>query len=243
MERLQQLISKLKEQFDQKADASQMLATTQQIEAELVHTSRIKSTRTSTAKVAVVMPTSMKFSAPQTETAAEPVFSLPVVAEEPEGRETNMLEEVNGSSYYQPQETKIIRREEPSKWQYDPLTEIPTLSHQQNGKEINDVIGNNGTSLNDRLKANHAEVAHSLKDLPVRDLKKAIGVNDRFLFINELFRGDEAMYERSIKTINNFRILPEAEYWMERELKVKLGWDESRDTTQHFYQVVKRRFS
>ncbi len=37
------------------------------------------------------------------------------------------------------------------------------------------------------------------------------------------------MYERSIKTINAFRILPEAEYWMERELKVKLGWDENRD--------------
>ena len=37
------------------------------------------------------------------------------------------------------------------------------------------------------------------------------------------------MYERSIKTINNFRILPEAEYWMERELKIKLGWDDSRE--------------
>jgi len=31
------------------------------------------------------------------------------------------------------------------------------------------------------------------------------------------------MYERSIKTINGFRILPEAEYWMERELKSSLG--------------------
>ena len=51
------------------------------------------------------------------------------------------------------------------------------------------------------------------------------------------------MYERSIKTINGFRILPEAEYWMERELKVKLGWDENRDITRHFYQLVKRRFS
>ena len=42
------------------------------------------------------------------------------------------------------------------------------------------------------------------------------------------------MYERSIKTINGFRILPEAEYWMERELKVKLGWDENRDAHPPF---------
>jgi len=43
--------------------------------------------------------------------------------------------------------------------------------------------------------------------------------------------------------INAFRILPEAEYWMERELKVKLAWDDGKTTTQHFYQLVKRRFS
>ena len=82
-----------------------------------------------------------------------------------------------------------------------------------------------------------------LTEAPVRDLKRAIGINDRYVFVNELFRGDEAMYERSLKTINAFRILPEAEYWVERELKVRLGWDDGKTTTQHFYQLVKRRFS
>jgi hypothetical protein len=85
-------------------------------------------------------------------------------------------------------------------------------------------------------------VGHKLTDSPIRDLKKAIGINDRYVFINELFRGDEVMYERSIKTINNFKILPEAEYWIQRELKVKLGWDEGSGTVKHFDQLVKRRF-
>ncbi|MEI9944467.1 MAG: hypothetical protein WDN26_09650 [Chitinophagaceae bacterium] len=31
-----------------------------------------------------------------------------------------------------------------------------------------------------------------LKESPVVDLRKAIGINDRFLFINDLFRGDES---------------------------------------------------
>ena len=78
---------------------------------------------------------------------------------------------------------------------------------------------------------------------PVRDLKKAIGINDRFVFVNELFRGDEVMYERSIKTINSFHVLQEAEFWMERELKLKLGWDDSKDTVRHFIQLVRRRFA
>jgi hypothetical protein len=126
----------------------------------------------------------------------------------------------------------------------DPLDEIPTLSHQTGNREINDMIGSSGSSINDKLKpGGKTELGATLKGSPVKELRKAIGVNDRFLFINELFRGDEPMYERSIKTINNFRILPEAQYWMERELKIKLGWDDSRDIVQHFYQLVSRRFS
>ena len=126
----------------------------------------------------------------------------------------------------------------------DPLVEIPTLSHQSDIREINDLIGSSNTSINDKLRqVNPAELGSTLKGSPVKELRKAIGVNDRFVFINELFRGDEPMYERSIKTINNFRILPEAEYWMERELKIKLGWDDSREIVQHFYQLVRRRFS
>ncbi len=34
----------------------------------------------------------------------------------------------------------------------DPLIEIPTLSHQPNNREINDLIGNSNTSINDKLK-------------------------------------------------------------------------------------------
>jgi len=81
-----------------------------------------------------------------------------------------------------------------------------------------------------------------LKDGPIKDLKKAIGINDQYLFINELFRGDQTMYERSIKTINSFNIYGEAELWIKRELKLKLGWNESSDVVRLFDQLVRRRF-
>ncbi|MEI2711565.1 MAG: hypothetical protein V9E96_21515 [Chitinophagaceae bacterium] len=97
--------------------------------------------------------------------------------------------------------------------------------------------------FNNKLKENKTEVAAILQGTPVKDLRKAIGINDRYLFINELFRGDETMYERSIKTINSFNIYPEAEYWIQRELKVKLGWLEEVEAVKIFDQLVKRRFS
>jgi hypothetical protein len=152
---------------------------------------------------------------------------------------------VNGAIARKTIEAPPGKAPERGQWPFDPLAEKPTdrFTLSQKSREINDVIGSGNSSLNDRLRSDVADLKSTLNDSPVRDLKKAIGVNDRYVFINQLFRGDEVMYERSLKTINGFRILPEAEYWMERELKVKLGWDENRETTRHFYQLVKRRFS
>lgn len=76
----------------------------------------------------------------------------------------------------------------------------------------------------------------------IQDIRKAIAINDRFRYIKSLFRGDESLFERSVKTINNFNILQEAQYWMQRELVIKLGWNEEDELVQHFYQLVVRRF-
>jgi hypothetical protein len=123
--------------------------------------------------------------------------------------------------------------------------EVPTLATiENNGKELNEILPtNNATSFNDLHSKPVNEVSDIFEDAPIKDLKKAIGVNERFLYLNELFRGDEAMYERSIKTINAFTIYPEAEFWIRRELKLKLGWDDKYNTVKQFDQLVRRRFS
>ena len=123
---------------------------------------------------------------------------------------------------------------------------IPTEIIKENivAKEINDPIPTaQASSVNDVLKQPTPEISDSLQDAPIKDLKKAIGVNERFLYLNELFRGDEAMYEKSIKTINSFEIYAEAEFWIRRELKLRLGWNETYNSVKQFDQLVRRRFS
>lgn len=225
MDRLAELISKLNEQFAQNTGPAQLLITTRLIEAELNGLTTAAGKSLGTAKVSVVMPaTSRSIDRIAEGASTYKDDSLPVFPEKNNNNGASKKQDQNG-------------------WLFDPMTEIPTLSHQHRGKELNETMGSGESSLNDTLKAEVIEVGHLLNESPVRDLKKAIGINDRFVFISELFRGDETMYERSIKTINSFRIFPEAEYWIERELKVKLGWDDSKECTQHFYQLIKRRFT
>ena len=222
MERLADLISKLKEQFELNADPSQLLTITQSIESELLRRLTPARAGLGSSKVSVVMPASRN-------------IQSNYAGQIPEQKEIEI-------PVKQPEKNASTKKQENRNWLFDPMTEIPTLAHQR-GKELNEIMGVNESSLNDKLKESVVEIGHKLTDSPIRDLKKAIGVNDRYLFINELFRGDEVMYERSLKTINSFRMFPEAEYWIERELKVKLGWEEHKATTKHFYQLVKRRFS
>jgi hypothetical protein len=99
------------------------------------------------------------------------------------------------------------------------------------------------TTLNDVLQPMQRNIAVALQEMPVKDLKKAISLNERYIFIQELFRGDEVMFERSIKTINSFHNLGEAEFWIERELRIKLSWNENHSAVKLFNQLVKRRFS
>ena len=224
MERIEALISKLNDQYRQKAGATQMLITIRMLEAALAEHSQKSYNTLGTSKVAVVLPRSSGNTYQKEQREEHPAESL-------------VMENVVAQTKNEPV------MQEQMNLQFDPILEIPTLTQQHSLKEINEAVAIQQESLNDRLKQSKIELSDTLKDAPIRDLRKAIGVNDRFVFISELFRGDEAMYERSIKTINSFNIYAEAEYWINRELKTKIGWDDSRDIVKHFYKLVKRRFS
>jgi len=224
MERIQTLINRLQEQVRQNADVAQMQLTLQLLQAELNQLQKASVRTLGTSKVAVVMPT--RVSVAKTEVMMEEVRPQ-IKEEEPE---------------IAPVAKTKPKNENQLDFRFDPMNEIPTFSQHKMGKEVNEAVEQQ-LSLNDRLKENRTEVMHAIKDTPIKDLRKGIGINDRFVFINELFRGDEAMYERSIKTINSFNIYQEAEYWMNRELMIKLGWDDTREIVGHFYNLVRRRFS
>ncbi|HYM94888.1 MAG TPA: hypothetical protein VET23_12160 [Chitinophagaceae bacterium] len=233
MERIGALISKLKEQFEQNADPAQLLVTVQLLQNEISQIQSPSSKTLGTAKVAVMLPKNNVAAA----------FPQQYEKYAPKINDKSPVQEVKETVLVDKGSVSLVQRNGQLDMVFDPMTEIPTLSHQPKGKEVNEVNPSRPESLNDKLKQGKTELMEVLKESPVKDLRKAIGINDRYVFINDLFRGDEAMYERSIKTINSFAIFPEAEYWITRELKVKLGWDNEKDSVKLFDQLVKRRFS
>ena len=244
MQRVDTLIKKLQEQFVAKVPANQLLLTVQMLEVELTHLQSAAAPDDS-ATISVDVPQTILPAVKREEEKIVEVLQVDEAEIEAELEEIKRNAEAmqKMSIHNKPQ---IVFEEEEQ--------DIPTLAHHlkqhfnlneapAQKKEINEAIAASAASLNDKLKQSKIDLGDSLTEVPIRDLKKAIGINDRFLYINELFRGDESMYERSIKTINSFSILPEAEYWIQRELKTKIGWSEGNETVKQFIQLVKRRFT
>ncbi len=242
MERVETLCNKLQEQLAQKASPDQLLLTVEMLQSELVHLKLIQPKKDTVSPVAInIAAAQNQAPAARVNTPAEKTVEVLQVDEAEMEAE---LEEIKKNA----QAKNSLGAQHKPTLLFDPIEDIPTLTHQQplpeeKPAEVHQVIAK-GTkdSLNDQLKQPKLELGDSLQEVPIKDLKKAIGINDKFLFINELFRGDDIMYERSIKTINSFAIYAEAEYWIKRELKLKLGWNDRNHVVQQFDQLIKRRF-
>lgn len=89
---------------------------------------------------------------------------------------------------------------------------VPTGEPQQRGRGreegsqqvLADVIGQGVQTLADRIAAPLERGATLAAGEPVDELRGAIGVNDRFLLIRDLFAGDAAAYERAIDRLEEF---------------------------------------
>ena len=73
---------------------------------------------------------------------------------------------------------------------------------------------------------------------PVKDVTKAIGINDKFLYIRELFGGNKLTFDSAVATINAASSYQQAYQY----LKQTYGWDETDPTVEAFLKAVHRRF-
>ena len=84
-------------------------------------------------------------------------------------------------------------------------------------------------------------LAAKLQQNPVHDLKSAIGINDKFLFVNELFGGSMEKYNKSIENLNDLKTLNGAMIYL-NELKIELQWNSSNEAYQKLKDLVSRKF-
>lgn len=72
----------------------------------------------------------------------------------------------------------------------------------------------------------------------VTDLKKAIGLNDRFRFKNDLFDNNETLLWDTIDALNDLDSMSEAKAY----LQTRFSWSDDNATVVYFYEILERKF-
>jgi len=86
-------------------------------------------------------------------------------------------------------------------------------------------------------------VAHTMQHKPIKDLKDAIGINEKFLFINELFDGNLQDYSEALDKLNASQNLQTAEEFIRAELAIRFNWTDDSAHVKNFRDLVERRFT
>ncbi|WP_207535522.1 hypothetical protein [Desertivirga arenae] len=100
-------------------------------------------------------------------------------------------------------------------------------------------------TLNDLISAQKAQSIQTTQysSQPVTDLKTAISLNDKLLFIKELFNGYSLAYSEAIEILNRFESFEIAETFLKTNYSAKNNWPAKQDTVEKFYGILQRRYS
>ena len=92
------------------------------------------------------------------------------------------------------------------------------------------------------MPAEKPAVVDRLQMSGINDLREAIGINDKFLFINELFNGDLGRYNKVIDELNGFSGLSGAQTYL-TELQVQYQWAENGPAYQKLNVLLEIKFT
>lgn len=100
-------------------------------------------------------------------------------------------------------------------------------------------------TLNERLSAQAAASASTpaASVAPIKDLKSAITLNDKMLFVRDLFNGYSLAYSEAIEILNRFNNFDDAERFLKTNYVEKNHWADKPATNEKFFDLLRRRFA
>lgn len=185
-------------------------------------------------KAVVAQPEPMKFVAP---TPPLPPPPLPkqepaiVFTKEPEVKTIpEVKEEPVAVSIPEPTPVKVEK--EP-----DLVFEKPTMT-------VKEKVGFNGAYDELFTFDESGELSDKLAQSPISNIKKSMGINERYLTINELFDGKAKVFEETVDHLDSLNNFDEARTFLEEDTITKFGWDQPAKVkkTKRFLKLVRSRY-
>lgn len=102
-------------------------------------------------------------------------------------------------------------------------------------------------SINDRISAlrQSSTGSSSQQSSPfkrISDIKSLINLNDKLLFIKDLFNGYSLAYSEAIELLNRYDNFEDANQFLQNNYAEKNNWESKKDTKEKLYVILRKRF-
>jgi hypothetical protein len=113
--------------------------------------------------------------------------------------------------------------------------EVPALSAEEEVLTINQKMSQAGEKNISRTE--------QIGIKPISDIKLAITLNDKLLYVKDLFNGYNLAYSEAIEILNRFSTFDEAARFLKTNYITKNNWESKPATVEKFYALLKRRYA
>ncbi len=111
----------------------------------------------------------------------------------------------------------------------------PAPREEETPQRLGDVIAKNVTTLADKMAEEQPTAAYNR----ITDIRKAIGLNDKFLMIRDLFGGDANLYEDTINHLNEYDDLDECMIFIVENFR----WNPDSEGAKLLVSLLERKLS
>jgi hypothetical protein len=108
----------------------------------------------------------------------------------------------------------------------------PTLLHEQ--------YLTTQPTMNDTLKAEHPTFADQHQNSPIKNLNESISLNQKFIFINQLFNGDSQAFQETLEVLGACSSADEAINLLKYRYAPKYKWNLNGTEADELMDIVKR---
>lgn len=115
----------------------------------------------------------------------------------------------------------------------------PQESGFSQGSVLGEVINHDVQTLADVIEAPRDMASELRRREPVTDLECAIGINDKFLMIRDLFNGDAAAYGKAMQVLNGFTDLDDCMI----HIAEHYAWNANSDGARLLMELLERKFA
>ena len=163
---------------------------------------------------------------------------------EEEHVEDDILQFIPPKSAPAPKEQPVVQKPEPEKpvpQKPEPATPAPQKPETPQKPMVKSEPKRSLNDLFNEQREDHS-ISSQYRHAKVGDLTKAISINDKFIYIKELFHNRGEDFSASIRRLNECKSMDEAFDCLE-ELKQQFFWDSKSDAYLSFCDLLRRKYS